>query len=200
MGFTFNGWWALFFFYLTHSNGWFFEIPFMSFCFFVFFNLAVPFCPWLEFAQFSFKAFYLLIWHVVLMQNDKTGACGCVCDIFQSVNDSVCACLCVNMQKRAVYRSDWIPTCFIVASYLSWLCICTLLICIRTIFFLFCFCASQKTHWYTLSFPWFYIGVSFFQFVFLHNDRLLHVYVITGSSLSIHSCTYRGQNICIWFR
>lgn len=45
---------------------------------------AVPiFCPLLEFAQFIFQAhFDSLIWYVVLMQNDKTGACESVCWIF----------------------------------------------------------------------------------------------------------------------
>lgn len=168
-------------YHLCPFGFWFFLVLFL------FFNLAVPFCPWLEFAQFSFKAFYLLIWHVVLMQNDKTGACGCVCYIFQSVNDSVCACLCVNMQKRAVYRSDWIPTCFMVASYLSWLCSCTLLIWIRTSFSFsfFCFCASQKTHWYTLSYPWSYIGVSFFQFV-----SCVTISYSMFMSLLAHPCQY----------
>lgn len=45
VSFTFNGWWALFFFNLTHSNGWFYEIPFMSFWFFLFlgfFFLILP--------------------------------------------------------------------------------------------------------------------------------------------------------------
>lgn len=41
-----------------------------------------------------------MIWHVVLMQNNKTGACGCECSIFQSVNDSVCVCVCVWMRRR----------------------------------------------------------------------------------------------------
>lgn len=130
------------------------------------------------------------------MQNDKTGACGCVCDIFQSVNDSVCPCLCVNMQKRAVYRSDWIPTCFIVASYLSWLCICTLLICIRTIFFFFLLLREPENTLVYFEFSLILHWGFLFPVCFLHNDRLLYVYVITGSSLSIHSCTYRGQNIC----
>lgn len=97
VGFTFNGWWALFFFILLILM-----VGYLKYCLcpfvFCFFYLAVPFCPWIEFAHFSFKEFYLLIWHVVLMQNDKTGACGCVCYILQSVSDSVCACLCVNMQ------------------------------------------------------------------------------------------------------
>lgn len=45
---------------------------------------AVPiFCPLLEFAQFIFQAhFDSLIWYVVLMQNDKTGACESVCWVF----------------------------------------------------------------------------------------------------------------------
>lgn len=46
------------------------------------------------FAQLFFFFSFFMIWHVVLMQNNKTGACGCECSIFQSVNDSICVSVC----------------------------------------------------------------------------------------------------------
>lgn len=44
--------------------------------------------------------FYLLIWHVVLMQNDKTGACECVCWIYFLKCKWFCVCVYLCECKR----------------------------------------------------------------------------------------------------
>lgn len=44
--------------------------------------------------------FYLLIWHVVLMQNDKTGACECVCWLYFLKCKWFCVCVYVCECKR----------------------------------------------------------------------------------------------------
>lgn len=142
------------------SFDWFFDwflkslIPLFLFFFAVFSLLPCHFVPWLEFAQFSFPCtFYFLIWHVVLMQNDKTGACECVCWIYFlkcKWFSCVCVYMCVWMQTRAVYSSGWISTCF-MGAYV-WAGSAQVILIDLNLRYPDTLCVSQKTHWYGWSF------------------------------------------------
>lgn len=106
--FTFNGWWENI--YPSHSsdslNRWYHVAFFSSSSFCCAVLTPTRLCTFC----FSHAHFFFLIWHVVLMQNDKTGACECVRWIyFLNCRWFLCVCLCVRMQKSAVYSSDWYP-------------------------------------------------------------------------------------------
>lgn len=140
--------------------------------------------------QLFFIFLFFMIWHVVLMQN-KTGACGCECSIFQSVNDSVCVCVCVWMRRREQF-TEVIGSPPVLWLHNIWAGSAVVLHSLNFFFF----CAQARKHtgtvWVFLDFT---LGFFFPKFVSTIATGYSYVYITAASSLSIHLCTYRGQNI-----
>ena len=190
VGLIFNGWWAHSFFSLSFD--WFFD----WFHWYLFFLLLLLlfWCAILSLTRvctiFFPCTFYLLIWHVVLMQNDKTGACECVCWLYflKCKWFCVCVCVCVWMQKRAVYSGDWISTCF-MGAYV-WAGSEQLIPIDLNLRYLDTVCVSERAN--TLVWLVFLISFFFLQCGFLfpvccqHNHWLLCVYFMIGSPVWTH--------------
>lgn len=183
VGFIFNGWWAHS--YPSHSFDWFFDwfltslTPFYVVFLFLF---CLAILSWLEFAHFfSPCTFYLLIWHVVLMQNDKTGACECVCWIYFLKCKWFCVCvyLCECKREQFTVVIGYPPALWVHMFELalhSWF----LLIGIWGMWIQFVW-ARKHTGTGGWSFLWFYSVVSFPRCC-----QHLCVYVMIGSSMSTH--------------
>lgn len=141
-----------------------------------YFCLAALFCPWLEFARFFFPPSYFLffifydltcgtnakqqdrrlwVWMLYFPKCKWLRLCVSVCECAEES----------SLQKRLdphLFDGYIIFELALQLFFIHWT------------FFL---CTSQKTHWYSLSFSWLYIGGSFFpQVCFHHCNRLLCLY------------------------
>lgn len=91
--FSFNGWWAHSILNLLIGSlidSLCHQYHFMYFLFLRYFHYCRAILSLTRVCTFFF-----LIWHVVLMQNDKTGACECVCWIYFLKCKWFCVCMCV---------------------------------------------------------------------------------------------------------
>lgn len=152
------------------------------FMLFFLFLFCLAILSWLEFAHFFPPCtFYLLIWHVVLMQNDKTGACECVCWIYFLKCKWFCVCvyLCECKREQFTVVIGYPPALWVHMFELalhSWF----LLIGIWGMWIQFVW-ARKHTGTGGWSFLWFYSVVSFPRCC-----QHLCVYVMIGSSMSTH--------------
>lgn len=124
-------------------------------------------CTLFFFPPAIFYFLFFMIWHVVLMQS-KTGACGCECSIFQSLNDSVCVCVYVWMRRREQF-TEVIGSPPVLWLHNIWAGSAVVLHSLN-----FFFCAQARKHtgtvWVFLDFT---LGFFFPQVCFYHCNRLL---------------------------